>query len=155
MKTAHAQAHRADAMIWIVVADHSRARFFTAEKPTGALVEMNELLNPGARQREHDISSDRPGRLAAPDGTHHGVGDGENAREHESTLFARQVVEHLTAARTAGIMSRLYVFAEPEFLGLLRKHMDAPLRGLIEKETDKSVGSRSAKEIRELLPKLL
>ena len=32
--------------IWVIVADNSRARFFTANKPAGPLTETQDLANP-------------------------------------------------------------------------------------------------------------
>ncbi len=61
--------------IWVLVADNSRARFFTAEKPAGPLTETRDLANPEARLHEGDLVSDKTGRDRNPStGTAHGVG---------------------------------------------------------------------------------
>ncbi|MGB5614970.1 MAG: host attachment protein, partial [Sedimenticolaceae bacterium] len=40
--------------IWVLVADASRARVFTADKPAGPLNEVEALSNPEARLHEGD-----------------------------------------------------------------------------------------------------
>ena len=48
--------------ICVVVADSSRARVFTADKPAGPLNEIETLNNPEGRLHEGDLVSDRGGR---------------------------------------------------------------------------------------------
>ena len=48
--------------LWVLVADQSRARFFTVADSRSALQDMGELVHPEARDREQTLTSDRPGR---------------------------------------------------------------------------------------------
>lgn len=57
---------------WIVVADASRARFFSAELPASPLCEIETLSNPEARLHEGDLISDRGGRDRDSGGSSHG-----------------------------------------------------------------------------------
>ncbi|MES9844878.1 MAG: host attachment protein, partial [Candidatus Sedimenticola sp. 6PFRAG5] len=47
---------------WIVVADTSRARIFSADKPASSLVEIQTLAHPESRLHEGDLVSDKAGR---------------------------------------------------------------------------------------------
>ncbi|MCW8855424.1 MAG: host attachment protein, partial [Gammaproteobacteria bacterium] len=47
---------------WVVVADSSRARIFTAETSTSALQEIETLAHPEGRLHEQALSSDLPGK---------------------------------------------------------------------------------------------
>ena len=45
--------------IWVLVADNSRARIFSAEKPASDLQEIRDLTHPEARLHEGDLVTDR------------------------------------------------------------------------------------------------
>lgn len=138
--------------IWVVVADSSRARFFTAEKPDSELVETETLAHPEARMHEGDLVSDRSGRGR---GIGHDMGHESAAKEEENIHFAARVCEKLEAARNSGDINRIYMVAEPKFLGLLRKHCSAPLQKLIEEEIAKNLATQGLDDIRRQLPKRL
>lgn len=141
---------------WVVAADHGRARLFQAQVPTAPLEEIQDLINPVAHQREADLVSDRPGHVVkGRGGPSRTVGQHESHKERAADLFANAVCHKLSQARVDGSMGKLYVIAEPEFLGLMRKHMDPATKALIADEINKDVTKHSAAELRALLPKAL
>jgi protein required for attachment to host cells len=149
-QTAHTKDSRA---AWVVAADHGRARIFCAPVPTAPLQEMQDLVNPVARQREHELVSDRPGNIVKGRGGHtRSVSPYESHKDRAAEQFAGSVCECLAQARVAGSMGRLYVIAEPDFLGMLRKHMDPATKALIADEISKDVTKHDAAELRALLP---
>lgn len=152
-QTAHpSQPHAA----WVVAADHGRARLFFAPAPTAPLQELEDLVNPAARQRERDLVSDRPGHIVkGRDGPTRAVGQHGSHKERAADQFAGAVCQRLSQARVADSMGRLYVIAEPKFLGLMRKHMDPATQALVVDEIDKDVTRHSAAELRALLPRQL
>jgi protein required for attachment to host cells len=104
-------------VIWVIVADNSRARFFTAEKPAGPLTETHDLANPEARLHEGDLVSDKTGRDRNPSsGTAHGVGADASHKQEGADRFALAICEELDAARAAGTFQKLYILAAPPFL---------------------------------------
>lgn len=150
----------ARAQPWVLVADHARARFFTAATPSAPLQESTDLVNPDARLREHELDSDSPGHLfggrrGAGAGGHAAAVRGETKKDHAAAAFAKRVGEHLAHARAAGAFGRLYVIAEPDFLGLLRQHLDDPTRHLVVLELHKDLTHSTADAIRQALPKAL
>lgn len=141
---------------WIIAADHSRARVFCASTPTAPLQELENLLNPTARLREHDLVSSRPGRIVKGRGGHtRAVGQHESHKQRAAEQFASTVCERLDQARTAGELDRLYLIAESGFLGLLRAHMNPTTQALIADEINKDVTKHNAAELRSLLPQQL
>ncbi len=141
--------------IMVVVADASRARVFTADKPAGPLSEIETLSNPEARLHEGDLVSDRGGRDTHGGGSSHGYGTGSAAKEEAANRFAAEVCRHLERSRTGNSFAKLYVMAAPAFLGLFRKHQSPALRGLISDEISKDLSRERPERIRAQLPEYL
>ena len=140
---------------WVVVADTSRARIFSAEKPTGSLVEIQTLAHPEARLHQGDLVSDRPGRDKSSGARSHDMGHETDAKEEEALRFASYVCETLECGRTNGRFNKLYVIAAPAFLGILRKHQSSSLQKLITNEVSKNLASHDVADIRRCLPDFL
>ncbi|MCG6967860.1 MAG: host attachment protein [Chromatiaceae bacterium] len=141
--------------IWVVVADASRARIFTASKPADALTEIETLSNPEGRLHEGDLVSDRGGRISGGEGARHGYGAGNSVKEETINRFAAEVCKHLEKGRNSHAFGKLYVVAAPQFLGLLRKHQSDALRGLISSELSTELTTQSPERIRAQLPAYL
>jgi protein required for attachment to host cells len=139
---------------WVLVADNSRARIFSAEKPAAALREIRDLTHPEARLHEGDLVSDKSGRDRGPAGAH-GVGSDQVHKQDGADRFAASVCAELDAARAVGSFSKLYVVAAPTFLGLLRKHQTGALKQLVAGEVGKNLSTKDAAAIRQQLPEYL
>jgi protein required for attachment to host cells len=142
---------------WIVVANAGRARFFSQPKDGAALEEMDDLVHTAARLRTSDTETDDLGRRSAS-GSRHGSGapnapngyePHQTPAEHQSEVFAKTVVGRLAEGRRANRFGKLIVVASPEFLGLLRKEMDAPLAAAVSLEVDKDYTHSNASQLRE------
>jgi protein required for attachment to host cells len=140
---------------WILVADNSRARIFTAEKAAGPITEISTLTFPEGRLHEGDLTTDKPGRGQAPGAGAHGVNGGDGAKQENAERFASLLCEDLEAARNQGRFSKLYVVAAPALLGLLRKHLSSPLRQMVVGELDKNLTTQAPDIIRKHLPDFL
>jgi protein required for attachment to host cells len=140
--------------IWVVAADASRARFFTADKPASALNEIETLSNPEARLHEGDLVSDRGGR-GVNGGAAHNYSTGNEAKQEAANRFAAEVCKHLEKGRNSRAFGKLYVMAAPHFLGLLRKHQSDALRGLVSDEIASDLTTQSPERIRARLPEYL
>ncbi|MGB5453518.1 MAG: host attachment protein [Sedimenticolaceae bacterium] len=141
--------------IWVLVADASRARVFTADKPAGPLNEVEALSNPEARLHEGDIVSDRSGHVMSGNGGGHNLGSKDQAKEEVANRFAAEVCKQLEKGRTGNAFAKLYVVASPAFLGLMRKHQSDALRELISDEIAKDLSRESPDRIRAQLPEYL
>jgi protein required for attachment to host cells len=140
---------------WIVVADACRARIFSADKPAGPLREIKTLSNPQARLHEGDLVSDKSGRDSGRNGSSHGLGNPNSAKEETADRFASEVCAHLEDGCYRNTFGKLYVLGAPAFLGMLRKHQSARLRDLISDEIAKNLTTQTPERIRGQLPEFL
>lgn len=146
-------AHTPNATAWVLVADHARARLFTVTAPTAPLTEVEPLSNPSEHLREAELVSDRAGHLTAlgvPGG--YPASPRESAREHAAEVFATCICDKLETERQAGRLARLYLIAEPRFLGLLRGRMGRSLSALVITQLDRDLISLRPAAIRSYLP---
>ena len=139
---------------WVLVADNSRARIFSAEKAASDLVEIQDLTHPEARLHEGDLVTDKGGRDKGPDGGH-GVSHEQAHKTDGADKFASTVCSELDASRASGRFKKLYIVAAPTFLGLLRKHQSNALKQLIAGEVDKNLSTQDPASIRKHLPDFL
>jgi protein required for attachment to host cells len=142
-------------ILWVVVADKSKARIFTVKDPHGALVDECVLAHPEAREHEQALTSDRPGRSFDSKGEgRHAMGSSVEPDQQETIRFAKQVSDHVQAAHNDGRCDRLLVVAGPPLLGLLRENLKTSPK-LKVTELDKNLGQYDAVEIRKHLPERL
>ncbi|MGB5833188.1 MAG: host attachment protein [Thiohalocapsa sp.] len=141
--------------IWVVAADNSRARFFSAAKARSPLQETRDLVDPRARLHEGDLVTDRGGRDGRAGSPIHGVDSDSSAKDEGADRFAQQICMELDSARVEGEFQKLYIVAAPALLGLLRKHQTGPLRALVAGEIDKNLAGHGTNAIRGHLPDYL
>ncbi len=141
--------------IWIVVADSSRARIFTADSGHSPMVEIKTMAHPAARLHEGDMVSDRPGREWDGSATSHGMNGEIGAKQEEEVRFANEVCHVLESGRTDAQFEKLYIIAAPRFLGTLRKHLSNSLQKLVSAEISKNLAEHGISDIRSHLPERL
>lgn len=124
----------------IVVADGTRARFFTLDDdPTVVsgpeLAEQEDLANPEHKLHGRDkYSTTRTGSNLNPNkGPAHGYDDhrDKEEREHERR-FAHDIASHAVGLAQRRQVQRLVVVAEKRMLGLLRDELVLPPKSGIE-----------------------
>lgn len=150
--TRKAAAAAAVPLVWVVVADAARARFFQVPRDGGDWVEVADLIDADARLRDADARSDRAGRIGA--GSRRGTHAFEPRRARttqEADRFASRLCRRLAAARRAGKLARVHLVADPAFLGVLRKHLDDPTQTLLGREIAADLSRRSIEVIRKAL----
>lgn len=104
----------------VLVADRSRARFFIRRPGEPELDELGDLLNPAGRLPARMLASDRQGRgFNRQRGSRTALGSDGLQRTH-AERFARQIAARLAAELRTSRAARVYIFADAEFLGLLR-----------------------------------
>lgn len=142
--------------IWVVTADAGRVRTFSAEQSNGQLVELEDLLNPEMRLREGGATSapkgrvmQGPGRVGQTFEPHH------TQSQHSADSFAKTVCEKMEAARQEGKVAKIYLIAEPSFLGLIRRHIHPSTEPLIVRELPRDLSRQPAADIRKALPRRL
>ena len=138
---------------WVLVADSSRARLFSAATASDVLVEVDDLTHSESRLRETDLNSDRPGRSFDSGGEgRHAMG---SPQKQEATLFAKQIAAYLDAHHEKGVFSKLVIVAAPEFLGHLRAEISDNMIKSVALEVDKNLVQHNLAEIRQSLPQHL
>ncbi|MFN2349005.1 MAG: host attachment protein [Thioalkalivibrio sp.] len=141
---------------WVIVADASRARIFSAEKSFSSLQEVEDFSHPEGRLHDHEINSDRPGRSfdSAGDGRH-AMGKEVPPKKQETVRFAKLLCDRLNNARAKGVFEKLYIVAAPAFLGTMRQCMNSVTQKSIVGELDKNLTTHDLDSIRNHLPDFL
>jgi len=141
---------------WILVANSSRARLFSAVSPTGPIQEVEGFAHPEARVHEQELTSDLPGR------TFDSAGQGRHAmevkvgpKEQEQINFAGQLGKYLEQGRVGHSYDHLFLVVTPAFLGLIRQKLTRETASLADSQIDKDLTLHTAEEIRNHLPERL
>ena len=140
---------------WVIVADNSRARIFTAETPSSPLIEVDSIVHPEARMHDRDITSDLPGRGSGSGGARHSYVTETDAKDHENAGFARRIAGFLDDARKSDKFKQLIIVAAPSLLGNLRSGLNDQTKKLVSLELDKNLSALSPVEIRKHMPEFL
>ena len=141
---------------WILVADSTRARIFSAESSSSPLVEIDDLVHTEGRLHDREITQDLPGKHKNPGfAGGHAFDESTDPKKHETINFVKRVAHYMEDAHNANRFFRLIVIAEPSTLGLLRNEMPDPVKKLITFELDKNITSLKPEEIRSQLPDYL
>lgn len=133
---------------WVVVAESSRARIFSMDRPSNSLQELEGLTNPDMRMQQQDLTSDRPGRSHNSQGVRHALQTEVDPRHEEAIRFAKRIAERVEQGRTTGKFDRLLLAAPPEFLGLLRQHLSDVTLRQVTRTLDKNLVQMDPGEIR-------
>ncbi len=136
---------------WVVVADTSRARIFSADTPASKLLETETLTQPEARLHQGDLVSDRPGMDRNSGNGTHNMGHETAAKEELANRFAAEVCNRLEQGRIKSQFDKLYIVAAPSFLGLIRKYQTPALKKVIAGEVSKNMAMKGADEIKKSL----
>lgn len=131
----------------IVVADRTRARFFTLLSPAGALAEAGGFEDDTARKPSRELVTDKAGRrTGTPNG---GTSDAERVDPQRQAAqdFARRIAKELEADANRNAFDALIVVAEPRFLGFLRETMPARVSGLVQHEVQKDLAQARIDQI--------
>lgn len=142
-------------IIWVVVADSSRARIFQADSAVGgSLQELDSLAHPEARLHAHELTSDLPGRAfdSSGQGGRHAMEQNLDPKENEALKFARQIADYLETAHTESKFTQLVLAAAPKFLGYLRHNLSTQVTGLVSQAIDKNLVQHTPANIRRHLP---
>lgn len=118
---------------WLLVANRTGARLFENIGPGSGLTRLQEFTHPEGRLKDQDFISDDSGRVhdRAGDGSHK-MEMTESASDHEDRLFAHQLALALKHGLDEHNFTRLFLVAEPGFLGDLKASLDKKTASLLE-----------------------
>lgn len=139
--------------VWVLVADSSQARIFSAENSQAELIEIETLLHPEGRLHDRDLVSDLPGKISGSEGAGgHAYSDKITPKEQEEIDFASRVAHHLSDELNQNKFDRLFMVAAPSFLGDLRNALSSRVEKHIAFSLGKNIVMLSPEEIRTHLP---
>lgn len=141
-----------DKETWVVVCNKEIARIFEVEK-FGSLKEIHTLVHPQSGMKAEMLTRDGLGQTTEM------VQKGHNTMEPQTPLklkeamhFARDVAKYLITKKNDSGFKRMFLMAEPGFLGLLREELDQNVVKCIEEEIPKDLTKFEAKQIWEYMP---
>ena len=137
----------------IVVADQSKARFFTVDSPEGELQEIHALEHDVARQKGSALASDRPGRSfdSGGQGRHTMVKEKSDPRQQAIAAFAKRIAEDLYKGKHGGAYREFAIVAAPRFLGVLRSALASTGKLEPHVEIDKEVVAKEPEFVAKLV----
>lgn len=139
----------------VLVADSARARLFSWERGIPQLQEICDLVNSEARLPQRALASDRQGRgLNRQRGARTALGS-TSLQRNSAQKFALRVCRRLAIESNARRAAGLFIFAEAEFLGLLRAALRGRRPGLQVRGIAKNLTRATPQRIREYLPKYM
>lgn len=137
----------------VLVADASRARFFSAASSKDKLVEIEGLVHPESKLHPSELATDGPGVTYDRNGQGvHSMGQQVDIKKQEAIRFAKEVNEKLATVLQQNRFHKLYIVAAPAFLGLLRHAIPATAKNLVAGEVDKNLTGFKSEQIRRHLP---
>ena len=137
---------------WVLVAESSRAKFYTAKNRADPITEIEVLVHPEGRLHEGDLVSDSAGSDGGSVGQgRHIMNDKTSAKELEACSFAKLLADRLDSARIKGKFSKLVLVAPPAFLGLLRENLSKEVMAMVSNQVHKNLVQKPAETVREYL----
>lgn len=126
---------------WVIVADNSQVKIYRVVK-FPKLEELTSLEHPESRLHNQDLVSSKPGHNFQRGGTSGYSYEPERGpKKLEAEKFAAHLGQYLANAEKNKEFSRLYIIAEPSFLGLLRPHINHATQNTIIAEVSKGLTS--------------
>lgn len=138
---------------WVVVADESKAVFYTRETRRSPMQEAFTLDNSIAREKMADIISDAGGRSfdSGGQGRHTMIKENGGPKHQAISAFAKEIAVELHKARHAGAFREFAVVAAPRFLGILRTALASAGKLEAHAEVDKEVVGKDPQFIAKLV----
>ena len=148
----------------VVVADGSRARFFSLDpvdfpevEGGPRLTEQADLINPERDLPQRELFSAPKTIRSRPPLGGSGHGHDDHRAQHEDEFerrFARQVAAEVVRLAQANKSRYVVLAAQPRMLGFLRQEIDVVLKnGIVVRELGKDLSKLSAAQIHDHLAK--
>ena len=140
---------------WILVANSSHAKLFRVMQ--FPRIEALKVFNhPESRLHDYDLVSDKPGRnFDRVGGGRHSYEAKHDPQSLEIDKFGKILADYLSIAYENGDFSRLYILANPSFLGILRQEMNPRLQESIIAEIGKDMTEHTTEDIEKQLQALI
>lgn len=139
--------------IWVLVADSSEARIYSARHLRSSLTLVDTLSHEIGRAHPRDVLAGPPGRVHDRFGAgRHSIDAGEQLKTEERGRFAREIAGRLADAHRQKKFERLVIMAAPTFLGSLRDSLSKSLSAAVVAEVPKDLVTHDVAAIEAHLP---
>jgi protein required for attachment to host cells len=134
---------------WILIADASRARLFSTAGKQQPWSLVREFSHPESAAKVSDIMADKAGRVQqrVASGTRSGMEAPTSPKETEARRFAHELATELQRSHGRNSYARLVLVAPPQFLGLLRAELSAPVMKCVVSTVDKDLTQVNDREL--------
>lgn len=106
---------------WILIANASEARLFSAKKTYKDMELIKEFHHPESREKVHNLISDASGRYRKNISPKSAFEEMHNPKKLEAEKFAQILAFTLEQGRNKNLYSNLILIAPSQFHGLLNK----------------------------------
>lgn len=124
---------------WIVFANASLAKIFTAPKHPKTAELINTLEHAESHAKTSELVEDKPGHYQKGMAGRGTYSPPHMPKELEQIKFAKNIIDVLIKNKNAHQFHYLTIIAPPHFYGLLLKEMDNNLKNIIIKNIDKDI----------------
>lgn len=143
---------------WILVANASLAKLFSSHekrlKGSKANLNLIKLLeHPESKVKDSEQVSDRHGRYFGHSDQQGDYSEETDPKAMEADKFARECADLLNEGRTSHEFQSLVLIASPSFYGLLGKHLNKHVSGMVLKAIQSDYTKISEQELIEHLNK--
>lgn len=140
---------------WIIVSNSTEARIYQLLK-FPKIEEIETFVHPESHLLNQELVSSKQGRTFQSTNTSRSAYEPKTSpKQLEVDKFAKSLGEHLATSLQKGMFDRLYIFAEPSFLGCLRQYLSKNTKDAIIKEDPKDLTKHKISEIEKHLEDLL
>ena len=137
---------------WILCANRSSASLFESDWPGKSMRRIQDIPHLQGRMQNKDIDTDKPGRVFDSFGEgRHSTSPKQEPTEHIAQQFALDLAELLNKGRLTNAYDKLFLIAEPKFLGVLRAALDKNTESLVTQTVNKELLDIKEEELFEYL----
>ena len=139
----------------VIAADRGHARMFHIAPGEEKLREIDDLINAAARMPAHRLASDRQGRVLKRARASRAAVGRDSLKDENARRFAHEVAAKIAGKMRKRHAARLFVFADAQFLGMLRGELRTRKLRIPARYIAKNLTRASSMRIRSYLPKRL
>lgn len=137
---------------WILVADESRARLFSAAEHDGVMDELGAIAHAEGRMHDREFTRDSGNATHARTGQgSHGIEPRTSEHDKHTIEFAHALAELLEDGRNEHAYDKIVIAATPHLLGELRMAISDEVSKLLVDSVAKNMTRCSPEQIHELL----
>jgi protein required for attachment to host cells len=142
---------------WVLVADGSRARLFSASKYRAPWILLGKFDHAESRAKTIELDPTERGRSKPTLGAGHGPAMEPKTppRQVEQIHFAHQLKDRLASGLRRGAYTELVLVAPPRFLGRLKARLDPEVAKSLVHVVDKDYTKCGVAELRQRLGELV